>query len=342
MKRSKKSKKEIKNNASELRMDIVSDDWVIIAPTRGRRPESFFRKDKKEKKDNEKECIFCQKKIIKKAIARKNKPDGSWFVISMKNDFPAFSETEKTTLVPKKKGPYQVMSGFGYQEVIITADHNRQLAQFSQKEVEIVVELYLERYKELIKKKHIKYVSLFHNHGREAGASVAHPHSQIIAIPIIDPDLKDSLNGAEKYYQANKKCVYCTMIDWDRKEKKRIIYENKDFVVLCPFAPQVSFEVRVYPKKHQPYFEKMTQEEKKTFADALRVALYKIYKGLNNPPYNFYLHTAPKDSGNYEHYHWHFNILPRTLIWAGFELGVGIEISTIKPEEAAAFLRKVR
>ena len=110
--------------------------------------------------------------------------------------------------------------------------------------------------------------------------------------------------------------------------------------MLSPFAPIVSFETRVYPKEHKPYFEKMTEEEKILFADALRVALYKLYKGLDDPAYNFYIHTSPCDDGDYSHYHWHLNILPKTATWAGFELGTGIEISTIQPEKAAEFLRK--
>ena len=105
-------------------------------------------------------------------------------------------------------------------------------------------------------------------------------------------------------------------------------------------APQVSFEVRVYPKEHWSYFEKMNEKDKELFADAFQKALSKIHKGLKDPPYNFYFHTAPQ--GSYDHYHWHLNILPRTSIMAGFELGAGIEISAIEPEKAAAFLRKVK
>jgi UDPglucose--hexose-1-phosphate uridylyltransferase len=132
------------------------------------------------------------------------------------------------------------------------------------------------------------------------------------------------------------------MIEWDIKDEQRIIYQNEKFVALCPFAPQASFEVRVYPKEHQPYFEKINEQDKWLFADALQKALSKIYKGLKDPAYNFYFHTAPRDKKNHSHYHWHLNIIPRTAIWAGFELSAGIEISTISPETAAGFLRKVK
>ena len=323
---------------TELRMDLVSNDWVVIATGRARRPESFIKHKRIQETVSPKDCPFCQKEILEKAVAVHNKPDGSWFVISIPNDFPAFAKG--FSLNERKDGPNRIMDGVGYHEVIITADHKKQMAQFTPQEIKMVIDVYQERYLDLINKKFIKYVSIFHNHGREAGASVAHPHSQLIAIPVIDPDLRDSIDGAESYYRSQGECVYCRMLNWELKEKRRIIYQNEKFVVLCPFAPQVSFEVRIYPKEHQPYFEKMGEDDKKLFAQALQKALSKIHRGLKDPAYNFYIHTAPIDGETYNHYHWHLNILPKTAVWAGFELAVGIEISTIEPEKAAEFLRK--
>jgi len=329
-----------KQFASELRMDLVSNDWVIIATGRARRPETFAKEERVKEKISPKDCPFCKEEIMKKAIAIQRKPNSSWFALSVPNDFPAFSMGD--SLNQRKEGPNRIMDGLGYQEVIIMADHQKQMAQFSPKEVKMVIDLYQERYLELMNRKFIKYVSIFHNHGQEAGASVAHPHSQLIAIPVIDPDLRNSLDGAESFYRSQGKCVYCTMINWDIKNGQRIIYQNEKFVALCPFAPQISFEVRVYPKEHQPYFEKMDENDKKLFADALQKALSMLYKTLKDPAYNFYFHTAPCDGTNHDHYHWHLNILPRMNIWAGFELAAGIEISTIEPEKAAEFLRGIK
>jgi len=332
---SKKSKKKF---PSELRMDLVSNDWVIIATGRSRRPESFSKDSKKKTINSKKNCPFCNEENIKEKIARRDKKDGSWFVISIPNKYPALLASNE--LKERKQGPNRIMDGVGYHEVVITSDHKRQMAQFTPKEMEMVVDLYQSRYLDLIDKKFIKYVSIFHNHGKKAGASVAHPHSQIMAIPAIDPDLRGSMEGAEAFYRSQGKCVYCEMIEWDMKDKQRIVYENEKFVVLCPFASQVAFETRVYPKEHQPYFEKITESDKVFFADALQKALNKIYKALNNPSYNFYIHTAPSNEESHDNYHWHLNILPRTSSWAGFELGAGIEISIIEPEKAAEFLRK--
>ncbi|NQV00568.1 MAG: DUF4931 domain-containing protein [Parcubacteria group bacterium] len=323
---------------SELRMDLVSNDWVLIATGRAHRPDVFVKDQRVKEIVSPKDCPFCKEENIKEKIARKNKKDGSWFVISIPNKFPAFSEGDE--LQEQRQGPNRIMNGLGYHEVIITADHEREIAQFSIEEAKMVIDVYQERYLSLMDKKFIKYISIFHNHGKEAGASIVHPHSQLMAIPVTDPDLRSGLDGAEAFYRSQGKCVYCAMIDWDIKDGQRIIYENEKFVVLCPFAPQTSFETRVYPKEHKPYFEKITEKEKEFFADALQKALNKIDKKLEDPAYNFYFHTAPCDGANYDYYHWHLNILPKFNIWAGFELGAGIEINTIKPEKAAEFLRK--
>jgi UDPglucose--hexose-1-phosphate uridylyltransferase len=324
----------IKRTASELRLDLVSDDWVVVATSRARRPETFAKTGRLKQEVSSQDCPFCRSEILKKAKVRHGN------VISMPNDFPAFSYGD--SLNQREEGPNQLMDGIGFHEVIITLDHDRQLAQFTSEEVKEVIDVYQMRFQELIKKKFIKYVSIFHNHGKEAGASVVHPHSQLIAIPVIDPDLRHSIMGAQLYFKRHKKCVYCTMVGWDLKEGERLVYENEKFVVLCPFAPQADFEVRIYPKEHRSRFEEINEEEKDFFADALRTILYKIYRGLNDPAYNFYIHTAPADSSSQNYYHWHMVILPKTSIYAGFELCTGIEISTIEPENAAKFLRELK
>ena len=130
------------------------------------------------------------------------------------------------------------------------------------------------------------------------------------------------------------------MNEWERKIRKRIIFENKEFLVLCPFASKSAFEVIITPKKHLSYFERITNEEKEQLAKAFQAAMKKLYKGLSDPAYNFYLHTAPCDGKDYPYYHWHWTILPKTAIWAGFEIGTRMEISTIEPEKAAEYLRK--
>jgi len=346
----KSFKKKIKF-PSELRMDMISEDWVVIATGRARKPETFKR-EKKEKRmfGPKKDCPFCQ-------IATQEPPTlilargrffhfknwetvpQDWKIIVLPNKYPAFFPYPQLN----KKiegGLYQKMNATGFHEIVVTRDHEKQMAQFSAEGAKEVFDVYQKRYLDLMDKKFVNHVSIFHNHGPGAGASIAHPHSQIITTPLIDIDLRNALLKSQNYYIKNKECLYCLMNKWEKKAKKRIVFENKDFLVLCPFASKTAFQLIVSPKKHLAYFERITEEEKWNLAEAFQTALKKIYKGLNDPDYNFYLHTAPCDGKNYDHYHWHWTILPKTSTWAGFEIGTRMEISTIEPEKAAEYLRK--
>jgi UDPglucose--hexose-1-phosphate uridylyltransferase len=132
------------------------------------------------------------------------------------------------------------------------------------------------------------------------------------------------------------------MAEWELESRKRLVFENDSFLAFCPYSSRVAFEVWIIPKKHKPYFERITMSEKEEVAQALQEAISRIHQGLDNPDYNFYIHTSPADGKDYPHYHWHIEILPRTTVWAGFELSTGIEISTIEPEIAAEFLRNIK
>lgn len=323
---------------SELRFDLVSKDWVLIATGRAKRPDTFAQhriKDEVAQKD----CPFCHLEIQKSPLLEYKNGKGETEMVVIPNRYPAFFHSD--SLHERAEGPYSIMDGVGFHEVVITRDHQKSLAEMSGPQIRRVIDAYQERYLELANEKFVNYISIFVNHGREAGASISHPHSQIIAIPLIDPDLQRSLNGSRLFFENQGKCVHCQMLEWDLEDKRRIIFENKEFVVLSPFASRVAFETRIYPKEHHPYFERIKDREKEQLAEALQLALSRIFKGLNDPAYNFFIHTAPSDGKDYGHYHWHFEILPKTAIWAGFELGTGIEISTVEPEEAAEYLRNI-
>ena len=345
----KRSPKKLKF-PSELRLDLVSKDWVVIATGRARRLETFKQERRKKEIVPKSKCPFCQihtqepptviffnsKRIPFKAG---DKIPKNWTTLSIPNKYPAFIPFPE--LNEQIEGNiYKTINAAGFHEVVITRDHIKHLAQFSTKQVKETIDVYQQRYLELREEKFVNYVSIFHNHGIEAGATIAHPHSQIITTPLIDTDLKNALSNSRKYFRSHKKCIYCQMNVWERASRKRIVFENKDFLVVCPFASKSAFEVIISPKRHRAYFEKITEAEKSQLAEAFKVALNKLYKALNDPAYNFYLHTAPCDGRNYDHYHWHWTILPKTSTWAGFEMGTRMEISTIEPERAAEYLRK--
>jgi UDPglucose--hexose-1-phosphate uridylyltransferase len=345
-----KRAKEKKKFPSELRLDLISKDWVVIATGRARRPETFKQERRKTEEIPKKGCPFCNietqelptivfsngKKINFK---KGNRIPKNWTTISVPNKFPAVlshPELDKKT----EGNLYQTINAVGFHEVVVTRDHKKQLAQFSTKQIKEVMDVYQDRYLDLMKEKFVNYVSIFHNHGLESGATIAHPHSQIITTPLIDADLRNALSNAQDYFKRNRKCVYCQMNKWEKKARKRIVFENKNFVAVCPFASKSAFEVIISPKKHLPYFERITDKERWQLSEVFRVTLNKLYKALNDPAYNFYLHTSPCGGRKYPSYHWHWTILPKTSTWAGFEIGTRMEISTIEPEKAAEYLRK--
>jgi len=328
------------NHASELRQDIVTGDWVVIATGRAKRPDAFAKFERIKDDNGIDKCLF------EDPVASGQEPDvliyadkeGQWTLRVFPNKFPTVSQF--AVMKPKPEGPYFSMPGVGFHELVVTRDHFKQLALMNVLEIAEVFDAYQDRYLDLMSKKNVNFIAIFHNHGKEAGASLSHPHSQIMAIPMIAPYPKQELDGAEMYYRSNKACVYCIMTEYESQFKKRIVFENEDFVAFCPYASRVAFEVWVVPKKHNPYFERITDEQKLKLAEVFSKALGAIYKALNDPPYNFYINTSPCDGKDYPHFHWHIEILPHTSIWAGFELETGIEISTIQPEVAAEYLRK--
>jgi UDPglucose--hexose-1-phosphate uridylyltransferase len=336
---------EKKEFPSELRYDISSGDWVVIASGRAKRPEMFKKEERIKKEDSEKECPFCDFDNLKNAIVsfeggkRVDELTENWSAISVPNKFPAFLPAEELEK-RYENSLYQTMNAVGYHEVVITRDHNLSLGELPVDKVREVLALYKERYLDLKERKHVNYISIFHNHGVEAGASIAHPHSQILTTPLIDVDLNKALEKGRSYSETKKHCVYCQMNEWEMEKRERIVYENDSFLVLCPFASKAAFQTIISPKKHLAYFEEITEEELDMLADALKIALSKIYKGLNDPPFNFYLHCAPSDGMDHGYYHWHWTIIPKTSTWAGFELGARMEISTIKPEDAAKYLKE--
>lgn len=328
---------------SELRQDIVSGDWVVIATGRAKRPHEFLQEERLNFNQPIETCPFedlGEKKIVTHSLAL-NRQEDDWWVGVLSNKYPAFSKEGDPFF--HSVGPYKWTEGLGFHEVIITRDHRRSIAEMSKEEVELIMQTYQERYLVMKKDEGVRYIAILHNHGRLAGATISHPHSQIIAVPVIPPDIGKSIRGSGDYSFRHRSCVHCQVLKYEIQVKDRIICENESFVAIAPFASKTAFEVRVFPKKHSPYFEEIEDIERGYLADVMRVSLAKLFKGLQNPDYNFFLHTAPtRDVREFKQYHWHFEILPKTSIWGGFEISTGIEISTITPEEAAQFLRETK
>lgn len=339
----------IDSKKSEFRQDIISGDWILVASKREEYSKKAFEKMNAKKKEETsekiKKCPFenPQKSgngnpvlMLDKNRKKINLGKNNWFAQIISNKNPALETDYEICPQTKILGPYSNMNAVGFHEIVITRDHRRSIAKLTEAEIETLIFAYKSRYLSLANEKCLKYILIFHNSGKEAGASVNHPHSQIMALPIIPPDVVRSLNGHNLYFEKNKKCAHCEALKWELETNKRIIYKNSDFVALCPYASHFNFEIRIFPTKHKSKFEEITESEIKSLADIFKNVFGKIYDKLSNPPYNFFIHTAPV---NYIYdYHWHIEILPRFSIWGGMELGTGIEVIVISPEKAASIL----
>lgn len=334
---------------SELRKDIVSGDWVLVSPERFH-PDTLKRwKPKREIPPHSKDIFRDPFKSVDEHILWeyvKGKPTGeafpekskSWRILVLQNKYPAVAHDAKR--VSKKQNFFPIKKGVGHHDLLITKEYRDNFPRLSSEEAFHVFEAFRDRYLMFFTDRDVDYVSIFHNWGKQAGASVFHPHYQIIGIPVIPPEVKQSLDGARRYYVKKKKCVYCAMIDWEKKQKKRIILESEYAIAFAPFVSHNNFELRVFPKRHRAFFENTPDVELEDIAHLLQRVLRKVEKNLRDPDYNFYIHTPPiEEKKSHKYYHWHIEVIPRWNIPAGFEYATGIFINVVNPDVAAKILR---
>ncbi len=325
---------------SELRQDLVSGDWIVIAPKRARKPEQFIKKEKRIKAPI-KNCPFENpQKTGHKVLGSIRQRNGDPGLRIVKNKYPVFIH-KAICPTAKENGHYSVIDGVGHHDLLITRDHYKNFPRLNPAEAFSVFKVLQEHYRRLVDDKCVAYISMFHNWGPKAGASIYHPHYQIVSIPVVPPDVSHSLSGSARYFKNKKKCVHCVMIGQEEKDRSRVVFENDGAIVFAPFVSKEPFELRIFPKKHLPYFEDTSEEDLKFVVEALQKSLGMMEKKLKDPDYNFFIHTSPvSEKRKNSHYHWHIEIQPKISISAGFELGTGIEITVIDPDEAARILKQ--
>lgn len=323
---------------NEFREDLVSGEWVLFSTNRSKRGGTYV--EVVAPSESKETCPFedLEKSgnIVLATYENKDKTD--WFVKVAKNKFPAVSENQ---MGPSKLiGPFSVMEATGRHEIVVFRDHDRTLMDYSSEELADVFKIYQERYQAILSGGGMRYILVFHNQGPKAGASVYHTHSQIMSIPVLPPDVKRSIVGSAKFYEKNRKKVYDVMIEWE-KQGNRIIYENDHFIAFCPFVSKTPYEIRIFPKDGLAHFDQVPSELLPCLGEMMRAVFRKTSKALNNPDYNFFIHTAPVE-GTYAHdfYTWHIEILPQLTILGGFDLGSGIDVNIIDPDEAAKLFRE--
>lgn len=330
---------------SQFRQNPITKQWVLIAPGRGKRPEDFRTYSVMAGlPELDPACVFCPGNEDKN-------PDLCDDVCRIPNN----AEWQLRVIPNKYKsvehGPvvsehdfYTARSGYGDHEVIVTRKHNEPVALQSALQIGLSLNNFKDRIIILSKDEKTAYVQVFHNHGRDAGASLVHPHYQILTTPMVPPHVHAEMSGAYHYHREHGTCIYCNIMKEEIRLKDRLVYEDDHFVVISAYASRKPFETWILPKRHGARYEEIAETEIMHLSHVLKRVLGALYTKLSDPPLNFYIHTMPVKRDRHllheeNSYHWHLTIFPRLTIWAGFEYATGIPVNPMAPEETAKFLR---
>jgi len=331
----------------ELRQDPATKEWVVIADERAKRPDQFQERKPAQtsKSVDPQACPFCPDNELltpDEVFALRdygNKHQPGWRVRVVGNKFAAFAQTEAAQIKAHSRW-FHSMGAYGYHEVIVESpDHDRILPLMTEQEILEILQTYCQRYQELRSDPRVKLILVFRNHGPRAGTSLAHPHSQLVATPVIPFHIRQKYDVAIRHYDDTGHCRYCDLVAEEKAVGKRVILETPRFLVFHPFASQVPFETWIAPKRHNPCFARIGFEERLELASVIRRVLRALHDALNNPDFNLIVHTAPVEDEDKPYFLWHIEVHPRLTTPAGFELGTGIYINTAIPEDTAAFLK---
>ena len=327
----------------ELRKDPITGRWVIIATDRAKRPSDFIRQPVIPAT-----AVICpfdygnEHKTPPEIVAYRNsgeRDQPGWRVRVVPNKFPVLGIEGE--LNRQGEGMYDKMNGIGAHEVIIEGpEHNMSMGEMAEKQIEEVLWAYKERVLDLKKDGRFRYILLFKNHGDAAGATLEHPHSQLIALPVIPKRVKEEVDASKLFYDLKERCIFCDIIRQEGTAGVRLINETDRFTVLAPYAPRFPFETWVLPKRHASHFEDADAPTLANLAWIMKTTIRKLERVLERPAYNYIVHSAPAQDAPLPHYHWHIEIIPRLTKVAGFEWATGFYINPTPPEESAKFMRE--
>jgi UDPglucose--hexose-1-phosphate uridylyltransferase len=331
---------------STLRFDVTTSDWVVFAPSRKLRPHELRRPGSSGEPGSAAGCPFCpgNEAFTPPEIYRVPGRDGTspWSVRVFPNKFPALKIEENPTRMAEDGSAFQYMGGCGAHEVIVESPaHATYLAQQPLEQIELLLRTLQLRYQDLMRDRRFQTVVIFKNHGVEAGTSLAHPHWQLIATPVVPRLLRLKHIEATEYFDRMGECLYTALLRAELAAGCRVVVRNKHFVALMPYASHTPFETWILPTERQSSFMLVDPEHLRSLAVVLKEMLLKLYTGLDNPAFNLTIDDVPRGDEDKEYFLWHIRIIPRLSTPAGFELGSGMSINTVLPEDAAAFLSEV-
>lgn len=329
---------------SVLRLDESTGDWVVFAPSRRLRPHDGHAAAVSDTRSRVPECPFCpgnEALTPPEIYAVRNGDRSAWRVRVTANKFPALTIEENTSR-DRDEQEFCSMGGCGAHEVLVESPHHSLfLAQQPVGHVELVLGALQSRYRDLMRDLRFQTVVIFKNHGVDAGTSLAHPHWQLVATPVVPRLLRTKHAVATEYFDRTGDCLYCVLREREMAAETRVLAKNDQFVAFLPYASHMPFETWIVPRFHQASFTQLSGERIRPLAELLREALLKLYTGLENPAFNLTVDDAPRGDEDKEYFLWHIRILPRLATPAGFELGSGMSINTVMPEDAAEFLGQV-
>ncbi|MBS2039265.1 galactose-1-phosphate uridylyltransferase [bacterium] len=331
---------------SELRYNVATRDWVVVAPERARRPEDFHAGrpiTTADRPAHRADCPFCpgSEDHTPGETLRFCDAQGNWMVRSFPNRYPALTP-ESQEGRPKGNLFRRRRFGSGTHEVVAESPlHNTTLGLQSPAEIEQVLRAWRQRSQDLFHRPELEHLVVFKNHGLSAGCSQEHPHSQIIGLPVLPSSVRRRFDDAARFYQKNQGCVFCEMLRVEQEEAARVVVETYGFLAFVPFASDSPFSVWILPKRHSHCFALAETTEIRELAGVLKQVLARLYLALKDPDYNLIVHSANPPGPGSHFFHWYLSIVPRLSRMAGFELGTGMYIRSSPPEADAAYLRQV-
>lgn len=326
---------------SELRLNPITREWVIIYTEKARRPEDFHqRREKRYSPERLDSCPFCPGNEGKTPPEIMRIPsDGQWKLRVMPNKYPALQlEGERKR---SNDGLRHLVSGVGRHEVIVEGPrHDIHMAHFGPEEITDIIRAYKSRFADAANDPRIEHVIVFKNHGFASGTTIQHPHSQLIGTPVKPLQVRSRVEEAQRYFDYSGECLMCAMLRDELSDGRRVLLETPFFVSFIPYAALSPFHMWIFPKRHASFFGDISEEEISDLAVNLKTVLLKLHNGLDNPDFNFVIRSDSTHE-SLEHYHWYISIVPRLIQTAGFELGSGMYINMSVPEEVAGFIRNV-
>ena len=323
---------------SQLRLNLLTGRWVTVVPERAKRSSDFAPRATQVESDPDSACPFCSQDSDREPpIAENLNADGSWSMRVLPNRYPAFVGDD--SMAVRNLGPVRVMAeASGVHEVFVfTPTHDGNIAQLSDESIAEFMHTLKSRFVAHAHTTNIRYTQAIINHGREAGASLSHPHGQLLGLPFVPGEILEEERAFERFKGG---CLLCTTIDAEINDKERVVLETDHAVVICPFWSSGPFELLIIPRSHDLHLTDSTDDVLANVGIAIRDGVRHLNAVLGDIAFNLVFHTAPPHHSG--QYHWHAHLWPKLTTTAGFERGTGVMINIVAPETAADELRKAK